>query len=112
MEGDDAGLLDVTAQRRPRDPLVGDLLGDLRLELLVALDRLGWASERASDPCLAAVRQYFGGLVYFREGEYTIGLRLIRSGQGFLGPADESREALTVASQLQDHDQGVITWRR
>ncbi|MCX5303021.1 helix-turn-helix transcriptional regulator [Streptomyces sp. NBC_00160] len=66
----------------------------------VALDRLGWASERASDPCLAAVRQYFRGLVYFREGEYTIGLRLIRSGHGFLDPADESREALTVAGQL------------
>ncbi|GHF77943.1 helix-turn-helix domain-containing protein [Streptomyces filamentosus] len=66
----------------------------------VALDRLGWASERASDPCLAAVRQYFRGLVYFREGEYTIGLRLIRSGHAFLDPSVESREALTVAGQL------------
>ncbi|MFE1907409.1 helix-turn-helix domain-containing protein [Streptomyces gardneri] len=66
----------------------------------VALDRLGWAAERASDSRLAAIRQYFRGLVYFREGEYTIGLRLIRSGHAFLDAADTSREALTVAGQL------------
>ncbi|MFB7454029.1 helix-turn-helix domain-containing protein [Streptomyces sp. NPDC056194] len=66
----------------------------------VALDRLGWAAERASDSRLAAIRQYFRGLVYFREGEYAIGLRLIRSGHAFLDAADTSREALTVAGQL------------
>ncbi|MFI1929258.1 helix-turn-helix domain-containing protein [Streptomyces sp. NPDC020330] len=66
----------------------------------VALDRLGWAAERAGDPCLAAMRQYFRGLVYFREGEYSIGLRLIRSGHGLLGPDGSSRAALTVAGQL------------
>ncbi|MFJ6014439.1 helix-turn-helix domain-containing protein [Streptomyces sp. NPDC092952] len=66
----------------------------------VALDRMGWASERASDPCLAAMRQYFRSLVYFREGEYTIGLRLVRSGHSVLDPADQSRKALTVAGQL------------
>ncbi|MFD8063898.1 helix-turn-helix domain-containing protein [Streptomyces cyaneofuscatus] len=66
----------------------------------VALDRLGWAAERAGDPCLAAMRQYFRGLVYFREGEYSIGLRLIRSGHGLLGQDGSSRAALTVAGQL------------
>ncbi|GHG13610.1 helix-turn-helix domain-containing protein [Streptomyces filamentosus] len=66
----------------------------------VALDRLGWAAERASDSCLAGMRQYFRALVYFREGEYTIGLRLIRSGHSFLDAADASREALAVAGQL------------
>ncbi|WP_143664447.1 helix-turn-helix domain-containing protein, partial [Streptomyces sp. NRRL B-24572] len=66
----------------------------------VALDRLGWAAERASDPCLAAMRQYFRGLVYFREGEYGIGLRLVGSGHRLLGPGDSTREALTVAGQL------------
>ncbi|MFJ7192447.1 helix-turn-helix domain-containing protein [Streptomyces bacillaris] len=66
----------------------------------VALDRLGWAAERASDPCLAAMRQYFRGLVYFREGEYGIGLRLVGSGHRLLGPGDGTREALTVAGQL------------
>lgn len=66
----------------------------------VALDRLGWAAERAGDPCLAAMRQYFRGLVYFREGEYSIGLRLVRSGHGLLGTDGSSRAALTVAGQL------------
>ncbi|MGW2720868.1 helix-turn-helix domain-containing protein [Streptomyces sp. NPDC001492] len=66
----------------------------------VALDRMAWAAERASDPCLGAVRQYMRALVYFREGEYTIGQRLITSGHGIVGQAEETREALAVAGQL------------
>ncbi|MFD8424442.1 helix-turn-helix domain-containing protein [Streptomyces sp. NPDC059466] len=66
----------------------------------VALDRMDWAAQRASDPCLAAVRQYMRALVYFREGEYRIGQRLIASGHNVLGQADETREALAVAGQL------------
>ncbi|MFE0699105.1 helix-turn-helix domain-containing protein [Streptomyces sp. NPDC058872] len=66
----------------------------------VALDRMDWAAQRASDPCLAAVRQYMRALVYFREGEYTIGRRLIGSGHGILGQSDETRESLAVAGQL------------
>ena len=50
----------------------------------VALDRMDWAASRASDPLLAAVRQYLRALVYFREGEYTIGQRLIMAGQNTL----------------------------
>ncbi|MFE5628489.1 helix-turn-helix domain-containing protein [Streptomyces sp. NPDC056543] len=66
----------------------------------VALDRMDWAAQRASDPCLAAVRQYMRALVYFREGEYSIGRRLIGSGHGILRQAEESRESLAVAGQL------------
>jgi len=66
----------------------------------VALDRMAWAAERASDPCLGAVRQYMRALVYFREGEYTIGQRLISSGHGIVGQAAASREALAVTGQL------------
>ncbi|MFG2145448.1 helix-turn-helix domain-containing protein [Streptomyces sp. NPDC048696] len=66
----------------------------------VALDRMDWAAHRASDPCLAAVRQYMRALVYFREGEYTIGQRLITSGHGIVGQADGTRESLAVAGQL------------
>ncbi|MFB7589395.1 helix-turn-helix domain-containing protein [Streptomyces sp. NPDC056169] len=66
----------------------------------VALDRMDWAAQRASDPCLAAVRQYMRALVYFREGEYSIGRRLIGSGHRVLGQADETRESLAVAGQL------------
>ena len=66
----------------------------------VALDRMAWAAERASDPCLGAVRQYMRALVYFREGEYTIGKRLVSSGHGIVGQAEPTREALAVAGQL------------
>ena len=66
----------------------------------VALDRMGWAAERASNACLGAVRQYMRALVYFREGEYRIGQRLIDAGQQVVGQADESREALAVTGQL------------
>lgn len=66
----------------------------------VALDRMAWAAERASDPCLGAVRQCMRALVYFREGEYTIGQRLVASGHGIVGQAEPTREALAVAGQL------------
>jgi hypothetical protein len=39
-------------------------------------------------------------LVYFREGEYTIGQRLVASGHDIVGQAEETREALAVAGQL------------
>ena len=66
----------------------------------VALARMGWAAERASDPLLGAVRQYMRALVYFREGECVIGQRLIMSGQQFVNQAESSRESLAVAGQL------------
>ena len=66
----------------------------------VSLDRMAWAAERASDPCLGAVRQYMRALVYFREGEYVIGQRLISSGHGIVSAADPSREVLAVTGQL------------
>ncbi|HET6356572.1 helix-turn-helix transcriptional regulator [Streptomyces sp.] len=66
----------------------------------VALDRMDWAASRASDPLLAAVRQYMRALVYFREGEYTIGQRLIVAGQNTLGQAESSRDRFAVAGQL------------
>ncbi|MDT0494195.1 helix-turn-helix transcriptional regulator [Streptomyces griseus] len=66
----------------------------------VALDRMAWAAERASDPLLSAVRQYMRALVYFREGEYVIGQRLISSGQDILGQAPRTRERHAVTGQL------------
>lgn len=65
-----------------------------------ALDRMAWSAERASDPCLAAIRQYKRALVYYREGEHTIGERLIASGHSMIGDAERSRAALVVAGQL------------
>ncbi|MEV2255151.1 helix-turn-helix transcriptional regulator [Streptomyces sp. NPDC050147] len=66
----------------------------------IALDRMEWAAQRASDPVLSAVRQYMRGLVYHREGEHTIGLRLVNTGHHVLSEGEETREALTVAGQL------------
>ncbi|MFG2757549.1 transcriptional regulator [Streptomyces wuyuanensis] len=84
----------------------------------VALDRMDWAASRASDPLLAAVRQYMRALVYFREGEYTIGQRLILAGQVTLSQAHATRERFAVAGQLhlgasiiaaRAHDHGEVT---
>jgi transcriptional regulator with XRE-family HTH domain len=66
----------------------------------IALDRMAWAADRASDPLLAAVRQYMRALVYFREGEHTIGLRLIGRGHSIAAEAEESTWSLAVAGQL------------
>ncbi|MEU8829298.1 helix-turn-helix domain-containing protein [Streptomyces sp900116325] len=66
----------------------------------VALDRMDWAAHRASDPCLSAIRQYMRALVYFREGEYTIGQRLVAAGHGIVGAAEQTREAVAVTGQL------------
>lgn len=66
----------------------------------IALDRMEWAAQRASDPVLAAVRQYMRGLVYHREGELTIGLRLVRAGHQLLEQVGETPEALAVSGQL------------
>lgn len=66
----------------------------------VALDRMGWAAERASNPLLAAVRQYKRSLSYFREGECSIGLRLIEAGRQHLDAATTTRSSLAVAGQL------------
>jgi hypothetical protein len=66
----------------------------------VALDRMAWAADRASDPCLAAVRQYMRALVYFREGEYGIGRRLIGAGLTAVDQAPAGREASAVRGQI------------
>lgn len=66
----------------------------------VALDRMEWAADRASDPQLAAVRQYMRALVYFREGGTTVGLRLVSSGHGLLAQADTGHSTTAVRGQL------------
>lgn len=66
----------------------------------VALDRMDWAARRASDPCLAAIRQYMRALAYFREGEYRIGQRLIAVGHDLVAGAEPTRESTAVTGQL------------
>lgn len=65
---------------------------------VVALDRMGWAADRASDPCLAAIRQYRRALGHAEAGQ-GLGRRLVEAGQALV--ADQtSREGLAVAGQL------------
>jgi transcriptional regulator with XRE-family HTH domain len=84
----------------------------------VALDRMEWAADRASDPVLSAVRQYMRALVYFREGDNGIGLRLVGSGHGILGQAEPGRTTTAVTGQLhlgasviaaRAHDADLVT---
>ncbi|MEE1753750.1 helix-turn-helix domain-containing protein [Streptomyces sp. SP18CS02] len=64
----------------------------------IALDRMGWAAERASDPCLGAIRHYKRALGH-KRADHLLGQRLIEAGQRLL-EGDTSREALAVAGQL------------
>ncbi|MFF9348562.1 transcriptional regulator [Streptomyces sp. NPDC014734] len=66
----------------------------------VALDRMDWAAQRASDPCLAAIRQYMRALAHFREGEYVIGRRLIDAGHSLARDTRPTTEAIAVTGQL------------
>lgn len=67
---------------------------------LVALDRMGWAAERASDPLLGGVRMYMRALVYFREGNCDTGRRLITTGERFAEQAPTTVAAMAVRGQL------------
>ncbi|MFD3541005.1 helix-turn-helix domain-containing protein [Streptomyces sp. NPDC058662] len=61
----------------------------------VALDRMGWAAGRASDPCLEAVQRYKRATLW----RGAMSSSLITSGQALLN-GETSREALAVTGQL------------
>lgn len=67
----------------------------------LALDRMGWAADRAGDAQLAAIRQYKRALGYRGEAaQHDIGLRMIRLGHAALDQEQGQREVLAVAGQL------------
>ncbi|MFD8410684.1 helix-turn-helix domain-containing protein [Streptomyces sp. NPDC059650] len=61
----------------------------------VALDRMGWAAGRASDPCTEAVQRYKRAILW----RCATSLPLISSGHCLLAE-ETGREALAVAGQL------------
>ncbi|MFF8695593.1 helix-turn-helix domain-containing protein [Streptomyces sp. NPDC002431] len=65
---------------------------------ITALDRMGWAAAHASDPCLAAIRQYRRALSHV-DAEPDLGRRLVEAGQALV-VGQSSREGLVVAGQL------------
>ncbi|MFE4975322.1 helix-turn-helix domain-containing protein [Kitasatospora sp. NPDC056651] len=67
---------------------------------VVALDRMAWAAERASDPVVAGVRQYLRSLIYLRAGQYDIGKRLVGVGMGTLEHSADSRIRDVAVGQL------------
>lgn len=67
---------------------------------MVALDRMEWAAQRASDPVLSGIRQYMRALVYLRASEYRTGQRLISAGLATVGQAPPSRVREVVTGQL------------
>jgi transcriptional regulator with XRE-family HTH domain len=66
----------------------------------VALDRVEWAAQRASDPLLSGIRQYMRALVSLRAAQYGTGQRLIRMGMATVGQAAAGRERDVVTGQL------------
>ncbi|WP_171161743.1 helix-turn-helix domain-containing protein [Streptomyces sp. I05A-00742] len=66
----------------------------------IALDRLEWAAQRASDPVLGGMRQYLRALAYLRASDYRTGKRLIRLGMARLEQAAAGQERDVVTGQL------------
>ncbi|MGW6292777.1 helix-turn-helix domain-containing protein [Streptomyces sp. NPDC055058] len=66
----------------------------------VALDRMDWAAQRASDPVLAGMRQYLRALAYLRASDYRTGKRLIGLGMATLQQAEAGHVLDVVTGQL------------
>jgi len=66
----------------------------------VALDRMDWAAQRASDAVLGGMRQYLRALSYLRASDYRTGKRLVRLGMSALEQADTGRVLEVVTGQL------------
>ncbi|MEV1063514.1 helix-turn-helix transcriptional regulator [Streptomyces sp. NPDC050263] len=66
----------------------------------VALDRMDWAAQRASDPVLGGMRQYLRALAYLRASDYKTGKRLISLGMSTLQQAESGRALEVVTGQM------------
>ncbi|WP_435058403.1 helix-turn-helix domain-containing protein [Streptomyces sp. bgisy060] len=66
----------------------------------LALERMAWAAERASDATVVAMRQYMRALVHMRSGTYTPGQQLILSGHTLLEQAEPGRVRDVLTGQL------------
>ncbi|MFI5973491.1 helix-turn-helix domain-containing protein [Streptomyces sp. NPDC051452] len=66
----------------------------------VALDRMDWAAQRASDPVLGGMRQYLRALAYLRASDYKTGKRLVGLGMSTLEQAEHGRVLDVVTGQL------------
>lgn len=66
----------------------------------IALDRMGWAAERASDAAIAGLRQYNRAMIYLRSGQHRTGIRIAALAQRTVEQADQGAGRRAVAGQL------------
>ncbi|MCT9075015.1 helix-turn-helix domain-containing protein [Streptomyces fulvoviolaceus] len=66
----------------------------------VALDRMDWAAQRASDPVLSGMRQYLRALAYLRASDYRTGKRLVGLGMATLEQTEPGRVLDVVTGQI------------
>ncbi|MFE8940952.1 helix-turn-helix domain-containing protein [Streptomyces sp. NPDC007872] len=93
----DAWLILASLYRTAYD--VATKLGFTDLAQL-ALARMEWTAQRASDAVFGGAYHYFRALAYMREGKFRTGQRLIDLGLRTIGQADASRERDVVTGQL------------
>ncbi|ROQ95867.1 transcriptional regulator with XRE-family HTH domain [Streptomyces sp. 2132.2] len=97
LPGRERWLLLASLYRTSYD--VASKLGYYDLAAL-ALARMDWAAERASDAVFGGMYRYMRALTYLRDGEYRTGERLVDLGLRTLAQADPSREREVVTGQL------------
>lgn len=66
----------------------------------IALSRMEWAAQRASDAVVGGTYRYMRALTYLRSGQFRTGERLVSLGLGTLDQADEGRVRDVVTGQL------------
>ncbi|MFD4376808.1 helix-turn-helix domain-containing protein [Streptomyces sp. NPDC058486] len=93
----DGWLILATLYRTSYD--VATKLGYVDLAQL-ALARMDWASQRASDAVFGGAYQYLRALSYLREGKFRTGQRLVDLGLRTIAQADASRERDVITGQL------------
>jgi len=66
----------------------------------IALDRMGWAADRASDAATATIRMYNRALAYLRAGQYRTGIRIAELARTTAQQADPGTVRDTVTGQV------------
>lgn len=66
----------------------------------IALDRMSWAAERASDAAIAGLRQYNRAMIYLRSGQPRTGIRIAALARSTVEQADPGRDRRAVTGQL------------
>ncbi|MGE7387521.1 helix-turn-helix domain-containing protein [Streptomyces sp. NPDC004126] len=66
----------------------------------IALARMDWAAERASNATLGGIYRYMRALSYLRDGQYRTGQRLTTLGLSLLEQAEPGREREVATGQL------------